>query len=825
MFRWPDTIGRLGFTGRIIVGAVLLAALVWLAGPAFVQTITPSASEETAAGAESETTPTAEGNFDARLGNVAAAARVLLASPDADSQSVEQLREELLALRGEVSETIRRAQSVYDQANGRLKALEPAPADGAEEPPELAQHRETLAAAAAQAQVPLLRAQEAASEIDTLVTQIDEEVWRRLSVELRAMGPSPLFPRNWGEALEEFGQIQHELRRSAEAALTWDSDTASTVTRTVPRSLAVIVFGIAIIVSLRSRLTNWTERSLKRARGARMIAWLVALRNIIRLLVPAVGAVLLFAALDPELLLGSDSIRIYNLPRFVLVGIGAGWLASSVFAPRLPAFRLVHLDNAGARRGAGLIYLLGGVLGWHYLVIDSLSGWQLSPAANSVLHFPVTLIGGWGLWRISGLLAEIQANIRLRDEALPPEERTSALTLRLVSFLERAVWLIGIGAPALAATGFFAASQATLYPMILTLGLVGAAIVLFDLMSKTLRGFLSLPDTAPDRGLGPVILVALLLIVAAPLLALTWGARPSDLASVWLWLREGGTLGGVHLSLGIVLTFTAVFLIGVAITRATQSVLVSSVLPRTRLDVGGKTALTSGIGYLGYAVATLVAISATGLDLSSIAIVAGALSVGIGFGLQTIVSNFVSGIILLVERPVKEGDWIEVGTFAGYVRRISVRATQIETFDRASVILPNSDLISGTVLNRTHTGMVGRIEVPVSVTYDADAEAVAAMLLEIAEDHPLGVRDPAPVVLLMNLGPDTMDFEIRVWLRDVNFALTARSDINFAVVDRLRRENIRVRPYGREFPQAEGGAVAASSNAAISSAATSNVEA
>lgn len=824
MFRWPDTIGRLGFTGRIIIGAVLLAALVWLAGPAFVQTITPSASDEVSAEAESAT-PTAAGDFDARFESVAAAARVLLASPDGDSQSVERLREELLALRAEVSETIRRAQSVYDQADGRLKALEPAPTDGAEEPAELAQHRESLAAAAAQAQIPLLRAQEAASEIDTLVTEIDEEIWRRLSNELRAMGPSPLYPRYWGEALEEFGQIQRELRRTAEQALTWDSDTASTVTRTVPRSLAAIVFGIAIILSLRSRLTNWTERALKRARGPRMIAWLVALRNLIRLFVPGVGAVLLFAALDPELLLGSDSIRIYNLPRFVLVAIGAGWLASSVFAPRLPAFRLVHLDNAGARRGARLTYLLGAVLGWHYFFIDTLAGWQLSPAASSVLHFPMTLIGGWGLWRVSGLLAEIQANLRLRDEGLPPEERTSALALKLVSFLERAVWLIGIGAPVLAALGFFAASQATLYPMILTLGLTGAALVLFDLMSKTLRGVLSLPDTTPDRGLGPVILVAMLLVVATPLLALIWGARPSDLASVWIWLREGGTLGGVHISLGIVLTFTAVFLIGVAITRATQSLLVSSVLPRTRLDVGGKTALTSGIGYVGYAVATLVAISATGLDLSSIAIVAGALSVGIGFGLQTIVSNFVSGIILLVERPVKEGDWIEVGTFAGYVRRISVRATQIETFDRASVILPNSDLISGTVLNRTHTGMVGRIEVPVSVTYDAEPEAVAAMLLEIAEDHPLGVRDPAPVVLLMKLGADTMDFEIRVWLRDVNFALTARSDINFAVIDRLRRENIRVRPYGREFPEGRAPSAAAISNAATSDAAISNAEA
>ncbi|MBT4888714.1 MAG: mechanosensitive ion channel family protein [Rhodospirillales bacterium] len=276
------------------------------------------------------------------------------------------------------------------------------------------------------------------------------------------------------------------------------------------------------------------------------------------------------------------------------------------------------------------------------------------------------------------------------------------------------------------------------------------------------------------------ILDGFLLILSALVLLAIWGVPPERVGGWLSNAMSGISIGSYVFSLTDTLLAIAAFSIILLITRAIQWLLDTRLLPK-RLDLGIRQSIRLVAGYIGVILALMVAVSTLGIDLSSIALVAGALSVGIGFGLQAVVGNFISGLILLFERPIKPGDWIVVGEQEGFVTRISVRSTELRTFQRATVIIPNSDVLSKAVTNWTHKDSNGRVDILVGVDYEADPEMAADIMRQCGEEHPLVLKFPKPRVLFMNFGDSSQDLELRVMISEIDRQYEVASDLRFAI--------------------------------------------
>ncbi|HET9537756.1 MAG TPA: mechanosensitive ion channel family protein [Mesorhizobium sp.] len=304
----------------------------------------------------------------------------------------------------------------------------------------------------------------------------------------------------------------------------------------------------------------------------------------------------------------------------------------------------------------------------------------------------------------------------------------------------------------------------------------------------------SLDETTLDQ-LGLVVSIAiniLVVVIGLPLILFLWGFQPGDITAWAYRLATQNKIGSVSFSLVGLFTGLLVFVIGYFITRWFQGWLDGSVMARGRVDVGVRNSIRTVVGYAGVALAALIGVSAAGIDLSSLALIAGGLSLGIGFGLQNVVSNFVSGLILLAERPFKVGDWIIAGPVSGTVKKISVRATEIETFQRQTVILPNSELINSAVANWTHRNKLGRVDITVNVAYGSDSRRVHAVLLGVARAHPMALKNPEPMVLFANIAENALVFEVRVFIADISNSAILQNDIRFAIVETLAREGIGI---------------------------------
>ena len=715
--------------------------------------------------------------------NTVSRAESVLIAGRASEKSLEILRDEINNWRSSFKSKTGLNSDRISLIQTQFNALPSAPDDGSNDPLKI--RRGELKTLLNELKVPGLRANDAFIQADTLISEIDLLLRARQTDALLTNVESPLRPSIWAQgASQSFNALFAPIN---EFRLIEISDAQKTNFRIQAVSIFALVFGALISWVVGLKLTNSIGSITKKTSEKRIRAVKFPI-SILELIFKFVSILLIVKAFHLSGVIGlKGSLFLDQLPFFSALLLFALWLPKQLFSSDVGLFSSLNLNNKLTAKsnfaGAAII-----------LILFDLSGTGLAQAsiAQDTHSFAVLLIILFAsiiLWRVCKSISEIE-NL-LPEKQKEDEQRRISLSRRLPNLIYRLLLTSLILAPILVSAGYVNAGLELTKSTILSLGLLLTVIIIQDYVVDLYLIVLGEEEDNRDQ-LIPILLSFVLLLISLPFFAVIWGVRQQELLEIWSNFQSGFELGTIRLSPGLILSFLVIFTFGYMLTRFVQSALQSTVLPRTTIDRGAQTAIISGVGYVGIFLAAIIAFSTTGLDLSSLAIVAGALSVGIGFGLQNIVSNFVSGIILLIERPVSVGDWIEVSGKMGYVRDISVRSTRIETFDRSDVIIPNADLVSGVVTNYTRGNTVGRLIIPVGVAYGTDTKTVETILREIAEAHPKILKDPGPSVVFQGFGSDSLDFEIRAILGDVNWMLSIKSEINHQIAERFAKEGIEI---------------------------------
>ncbi|MGJ0397237.1 MAG: DUF3772 domain-containing protein [Methylocystis sp.] len=565
-------------------------------------------------------------------------------------------------------------------------------------------------------------------------------------------------------------------------------------------ALILIAAGVVLAIFLARRVMKRvdgraTPTPLRRAAGAGWSAFVVAATP-----VAAIGALgLAFDAFD---LMDAALEPIW---RRLVEGVAriafAYAIAGAVFAPSHPNWRLIDPGDRLARLLTRLVTLAA----LTFSVARLLE--QLEESVQAGLSL-VIVTRGLGVMIVVALIAVALFNLRNRVEAekgaavTTAEDRDWVSVARFLGILLALVLVGACGAGyvtfanfVILQVGWIAAVLAILYVVVTLLrGAIEAAFAPTSFLGRNMISGLGVrrEQLAPFAVLlsGVVTLLCFLAAALAAIAPLGYesGDFLANIHSAFISFK----IGDVTISPSSAIVAMLIFAAALAATQGLRRWLDTRFLPLTRLDLGLRNSISATLGYVGFIFAAAFALSYVGLGFEKLAIVAGALSVGIGFGLQSIVNNFVSGLILLWERVIRVGDWVVVGDEQGYVKRINVRSTEIETFDRATMIVPNSNLVAGVVKNWLRGDKVGRIKIAIAPHAGVDPERMRDILLAAARAQDGVLRIPAPQVMFLGMEANAFKFELWCYVEDVEQSARVRSDLHFDLYQRLSEAGITI---------------------------------
>lgn len=749
-----------------------------------------------------------------------------LADIDAKLKEVDRKRgdaaaiETLAMLSEDASKARRDAEALEKSLQPQLDRLDEqlaqlgTPAEGATEPPELAAQRRTLnkqrdglAASVAQAKTSAVRAQQ-------LATDIDQQRAAQRTEELGQKVASPLSPALWSKVAE---RLPIDIARVAPLA---EQGRDAFVAGIRANGWGTPLLGLVAALVMMFPLRLWLRRLGRqfaasdrapdgRLRRSGLAMWLL----LVGTLLPGYAVVVFIASLNA---IGAIAPRLQNVAdgvqqaTFAAAFIAA--LSACLLVPSRPSWRLLNLDDTAALKLRK--YAWGAAaLAWLSTVLVAIDRATRTSDVTTVALDGVIALTYLGL--IMAMLvtlarlhrrqtAEAEAKLEAQADGQGPStpvRRSSWLVLArvagniavvaaivatLLGYVNFAKFvnqqLIGGSIVVLAATLLFKFVDDLSTWMLNADSKVGQTILLSTGLSVSRLEQAGVLLSAMLRSL--VVLVALLAL-AAPFGNV--GTIVERIASLSNGIEINKDL---TLQPGRIVTGVLVLLVGMGLTQLLQRWLTDTYLPKTELDLGARNSISTIAGYVGIILVGLWALTAMGLNLKNLALLVSALSVGIGFGLQAIIQNFVSGLILLAERPVKIGDWVKLGDQEGDIRRINVRSTEIQVGDRSTLIVPNSELITKTIRNMTMGNNQGRIQIQFAVPPSTDVGNLRQALLDAYTAHTNVLKQPAPTVYIDSIAGGQITMNSFAYVASPRQVYATRSDLYFSLLQILAERNI-----------------------------------
>jgi small-conductance mechanosensitive channel len=756
--------------------ALLLAAVLFWAGTAFALDESRATEAEQAA-AEAR----------ARLQTIAAA----VGEHSVTDEKLAEYRNDMDRLRGSLLAAGSGLDAPIKEVKEQLAKLPPAAVEGQIESPEIAAQRKLLNDIAgrlsgAQSQVKLLGVEVDQTEAKILTLQRD-----RFFEQILEPHSSILTPSLWTEAAAGFNESLGRI--GGRLGQVWSGGLRDL--RWLP--LLVVLIAVTLLTALalfaqqiwRRRFFPTSEQTVTPDNLSRVwrVFWSVGATFAMSWVAVIVLAVLMVGlGIGEELSKGLSNAAF----TFIIEVPAVLMLVRRLSEPSKPDWRVLPIDSVSARLfswGAYPATILAGLTSAMTELAESVN----LPVDNSIAVSAVTSLA------MFVAMAVATYNLRDRGDGGTPAA-SSRPYYNWAGNFRTPVWLCIIAAAVALLLGYIALASYLLFNLFYTLIII---VVLFLITYLAEAGVRAAGEATSPLGrlvrratgwsnksiersglLVRTVIDVLLVVFGIPILIGLWAVNWIDFRSIANKVFFSFEIGNVTISPWTVLLVIGLLVFGISLTKLITRWLDRRILSHAHLDRGVQESVRTGINYAGYILAGGFALSAAGIDFSSFALIAGALGVGIGLGFQSVVNNFVSGIILLAERPVRVGDWIVTNAGEGLVKRINVRSTEIETFDGCSVIVPNSNLIMEPVKNWTLGNTIGRAAMQIVVEYGQDNDAIRELLLKIVTEHPQILHFPEPSVVVSKLLPIGVEFDVRGTVSDIFQAVHVSSDLRLAAL-------------------------------------------